>query len=118
MSFLFNRITRTQTLINDLSLVYPDKKRGDSSMAKKTTKMDMSSMGMSCPPMKCGPACFFGMLFGAVFAAAGLYMAVMGVMLQWGGAAPMLNVLLWYFGAMVLLCIAKACKMKACMACR
>lgn len=81
-------------------------------MAKK---MDMS---MTCAPGKCGPSCIIAGLFSAAFAAGGLWMIVGAIMKQWNMMAPTSNVFLWYFGGLILICISKCIKMKACGMCR
>ena len=72
---------------------------------------------MTCPPGQCGPRCIVMGLLAAVFAAAGLWMLVGGVMKQLSGLVPWTNIFLWYLGGFVLWCIAKVCKKKACGEC-
>jgi len=71
---------------------------------------------MVCPPSTCGPKCIIMGLLGAVFAAAGLWLVVGGILMQ-VGRMPWTSIFLWYVGGFVLWCIAKGCKMKACPQC-
>ena len=73
---------------------------------------------MMCGPGTCGPKCIVAGLFSAAFGAAALWVLVSALMRQWSGMAPMSNVFLWYFGGLVLVCVAKCIKMKACGMCR
>ena len=82
-------------------------------MAKKMMKSD----AMVCAPGACGPKCIVMGLVSAAFAAGGLWMIVSAVLKQMSGMMPTSNVFLWYFGGLVLWCIAKMCKMKACSYC-
>ena len=71
---------------------------------------------MMCPTTECGPKCFLFGVIASLVAAAGLWMVVGGVMMQWSQAVWN-SVLLWYTGGMVLFCVAKCIKMKACPSC-
>ncbi|RMD58458.1 hypothetical protein D6825_00855 [Candidatus Woesearchaeota archaeon] len=73
--------------------------------------------GAVCPPSKCGPKCLLLGLISAVLMAAGLWLLVGGVMMQWS-AMSWQKVLAWYSGGFVLWCIAKCAKMKACPSCK
>jgi len=66
---------------------------------------------------QCGPKCIILGLISAALAAGGLWAIVGGVMKQWGGM-PWTAAFLWYFGGLVLWCIAKCVKMKACPVCK
>ncbi len=75
-------------------------------------------MSMTCAPGQCGPKCIIMGLIAAAFAAGGLWMLVGAVMKQWSGMMPWTNIFLWYFGGLILVCISKCIKMKACGMCR
>ena len=85
-------------------------------MAKKKSSAPMRS-DMTCPPGKCGPMCLIMGLLASVIAAVGLCLVVGGIMMQWS-VMSLKKVLAWYTGGLVLWCIAKCAKAKACPSCR
>jgi hypothetical protein len=73
---------------------------------------------MVCASGKCGPTCIIAGLFSAAFGAAALWVIIGTIMKQWAGMGSMTNLFLWYFGGLILVCIAKCIKMKTCGMCR
>jgi len=78
----------------------------------------MVKKDMTCMPGQCGPKCIIMGLIAAAFGAGGLWMIIAAIIKQWSGMMPTSNVFLWYFGGLILIAIAKMCKMKGCGFCR
>ncbi len=67
--------------------------------------------------VECSIKCLIMKLLAIVFGAAGLFVIVAGIMRQWSAMFPFTHVFLWYAGGMLLWCIAKYIKLKACDTC-
>ena len=65
---------------------------------------------------ECGPANFIWIILAAIVLGIGVWLLVGGLQMQWTGM-PWLNTLLWYAAGILVLCIGKCFKMKACSGC-
>ena len=71
----------------------------------------------SGPTCSCGPSNFIWLIVAAIIMAVGLYVLVMALQTQWNGAAPFVNVALWYALAFIIFAFGKMAKWKSMSGC-
>jgi hypothetical protein len=77
-------------------------------------KMKIMGGGPSCT---CTPGSFVWLVIGVIIVALGIWAGVKGLMMQWGGSMDWMRIAFWYALGLLVICIGKVVKCKACPSC-
>ena len=77
-------------------------------------KMKVTGSGPTC---KCTPGSLVWLVVGVIVVALGIWSVIKGLMLQWSGAGDLTRIVFWYALGLLVICIGRVFKCKACAAC-
>lgn len=69
------------------------------------------------PTCTCSPKSFVWLVIGVIVIALGFWAVIKGLMMQWGGSMDWMRIAMWYAIGLLVMCIGKGFKCKACPAC-